>query len=168
MPIGFKNSTSGDYQICIDALLASKSPHCFLSVTKQGLTAIVETTGNADVHTILRGSKNGPNYDEKSILGVNELLAKNGLQEKVMVDCSHGNSQKQFKKQLDVVNSLCNSNKRVKEHLLGVMIESHLVEGNQKLSSTDALEYGKSITDACIGWQDTEFALSRLNESWAK
>eukprot|EP00835_Amoeboradix_gromovi_P003774 NODE_262_length_12566_cov_0.133392.p4 type:complete len:354 gc:universal NODE_262_length_12566_cov_0.133392:6864-5803(-) len=166
MPIGFKNSTSGDYQICIDALMASRSPHCFLSVTKQGLTAIVETTGNQDVHVILRGSKKGPNYDQKSVLGVVDLLEKNDLTSKIMVDCSHGNSQKQYKKQVEVVNSLCESRDIIGKNLLGVMIESNLVEGSQKLNDSVNLVYGKSITDACIGWSDTELVLKKLNDAW--
>ena len=166
MPIGFKNSTSGDYQICVDALLASRSPHCFLSVTKQGLSAIVETTGNIDTHVILRGSKSGPNYDESSIMQVVNMLKKNNLPTKLMVDCSHGNSQKQFKKQLDVIESLSQSTDALKEHIMGVMIESHLVEGSQKLGHADKLVYGKSITDGCLGWEDTVDVLTKLNNKY--
>jgi len=166
-PIGFKNGTDGNVQIAIDALRSAGTSHHFLSVTKQGSTAIFKTAGNLDTHIILRGGNTGPNYDEKSITTLGEMVAKHNLPAKLMIDCSHGNSQKDFRKQKDVLESVALQISKKSPFLLGVMIESHLEEGNQSIDSKP-LAYGKSITDACVSWKDTVPMLENLANSVAK
>ena len=162
MPIGFKNGTTGDVQIAIDAVRASNFPHHFLSVTKQGLSAIVSTQGNPDSHVILRGGKT-PNYDLEHLQSAHELLQKNKVTTGLIVDCSHGNSQKNHLNQIKVLQDLANTKKLHPEILLcGVMLESHLVAGRQDLRDPKDLAYGQSITDSCIDWVDTESALNQL------
>ncbi|WP_142804929.1 3-deoxy-7-phosphoheptulonate synthase AroG [Tepidiphilus sp. J10] len=163
-PVGFKNGTDGNVRIAIDAIKAAQAPHHFLSVTKAGHSAIVSTTGNEDCHVILRGGKE-PNYDANSIEAACRDLAAAGIPAKVMIDCSHGNSRKQFQRQLEVVESVAEQLACGEERIIGVMIESHLKEGRQDLMPGKPLEYGKSITDACIGWEDTVAALDRLSEA---
>ncbi|MFC4486946.1 3-deoxy-7-phosphoheptulonate synthase AroG [Tepidiphilus baoligensis] len=163
-PVGFKNGTDGNVRIAIDAIKAAQAPHHFLSVTKAGHSAIVSTTGNEDCHVILRGGKE-PNYDANSVEAACRDLAAAGIPAKVMIDCSHGNSRKQFKRQLEVVESVAEQLTGGEDRIIGVMIESHLKEGRQDLMPGKPLEYGKSITDACIGWEDTVTALDRLAEA---
>lgn len=163
-PVGFKNGTDGNVRIAIDAIKAAQVPHHFLSVTKAGHSAIVSTTGNEDCHVILRGGKE-PNYDANSVEAACRDLAAAGIPAKVMIDCSHGNSRKQFKRQLEVVESVAEQLAGGEDRIIGVMIESHLQEGRQDLMPGKPLEYGKSITDACIGWEDTVTALDRLSEA---
>lgn len=163
-PIGFKNATNGDVQVAVDAIRAAQGSHHFLSVTKQGNTAIFKTAGNADAHLILRGGNTGTNYDAQSIDDVCEVLAKYNLPQKVMVDCSHGNSRKDHKRQPDVVADIASQVSNGSKKIFGVMIESHLKEGNQSIDS-DPLEYGKSITDACVSWETTEVLLESLAEA---
>lgn len=163
-PVGFKNGTDGNVRIAIDAIKAAQAPHHFLSVTKAGHSAIVSTTGNEDCHVILRGGKE-PNYDANSVEAACRDLAAAGIPAKVMIDCSHGNSRKQFKRQLEVVESVAEQLAGGEDRIIGVMIESHLNEGRQDLMPGKPLEYGKSITDACIGWEDTVAALDRLSEA---
>lgn len=153
MPVGFKNGTGGSIQIAIDAIGASSNPHHFLSVTKEGTSAIVETRGNENCHLILRGGKGLTNYDEASIRDAVEMLESNGLRRQLMIDCSHGNSNKDYRNQPLVADDLCAQIANGSDAIASVMIESHLVEGNQSLS--DDLTYGQSITDACISWQST-------------
>lgn len=160
-PVGFKNGTDGTIKVAIDAINAASAPHCFLSVTKWGHSAIVSTSGNEDCHIILRGGKE-PNYSAKHVAEVKECLVKAGLEPQVMIDFSHANSSKQFKKQLTVCDDICQQIASGEKAIVGVMIESHLVEGNQNPESGEPLVYGKSITDACIGWEDTEVALRQL------
>jgi 3-deoxy-7-phosphoheptulonate synthase len=160
-PVGFKNGTNGNIDIAMDAIRASAAPHHFLSVTKFGHSAIVETSGNEDCHIILRGGK-VPNYHPEDIETISSQMDKAGLAKRLMVDFSHANSEKQFKKQLSVCDSVCEQLAKGDSPIFGVMIESHLKEGNQKLVEGQPLEYGKSITDGCIGWQDTEQLLSQL------
>ncbi|PVV00858.1 hypothetical protein BB560_004743 [Smittium megazygosporum] len=172
-PVGFKNGTDGNSGVAIDAIKSSESGHVFLSVTKQGITAIVETQGNKNCHLILRGGKSGPNYDEQSILKVVEQLKKNNLNPRLMIDCSHGNSNKIFKRQLDVAQDISNqlAEKESGNYIMGVMIESNLVEGRQDIPTTPGapeLVYGKSVTDACIGWEDTVKALNALRDGVLK
>jgi 3-deoxy-7-phosphoheptulonate synthase len=166
-PVGFKNGTDGNIQIASDAVRAANASHHFLSVTKYGHSAIVETAGNPDCHIILRGGKE-TNYDAKCVNDVIEALRASGLNEKVMIDFSHSNSQKQFKKQLevgaDVARQIASGNKAI----FGVMAESYLVEGRQDLIGNQAQTYGQSITDACIGWEDTEMLLARLKDAVVK
>jgi 3-deoxy-7-phosphoheptulonate synthase len=160
-PVGFKNGTDGTIKVAIDAINAASAPHCFLSVTKWGHSAIVSTSGNADCHIILRGGKE-PNYSAAHVKAVKEGLSDAGLPAQVMIDFSHANSSKQFKKQLDVCTDVCHQLRGGEKAIIGVMIESHLVEGSQNLESAEPLAYGKSVTDACIGWEDTEHVLREL------
>lgn len=160
-PVGFKNGTDGTMKVAIDAINAAGAPHCFLSVTKWGHSAIVNTSGNGDCHIILRGGKE-PNYSAAHVAQVKVDLAKAGLPAQVMIDFSHANSSKQFKKQMEVASDVCQQIAGGDKAITGVMIESHLVEGNQNLESGEPLVYGKSITDACIGWDDTETVLRQL------
>ncbi|EPK9868907.1 3-deoxy-7-phosphoheptulonate synthase AroG [Serratia ureilytica] len=160
-PVGFKNGTDGTIKVAIDAINAAGAPHCFLSVTKWGHSAIVNTSGNGDCHIILRGGKE-PNYSAAHVKDVKAGLSKAGLPAQVMIDFSHANSSKQFKKQMDVSAEVCGQISGGEKAIIGVMIESHLVEGNQNLESGEPLVYGKSVTDGCIGWQDTETVLRDL------
>lgn len=158
MPVGFKNGTGGSIQIALDAIGASSKPHHFLSVTKQGVSAIVTTTGNDACHLILRGGKSGPNFAREEIAPVTARLRETGLPEQLMIDCSHGNSNKDYRNQPKVAADLCGQIAEGSRAIAAVMIESHLVEGNQKIS--DAMTYGQSVTDACIGWETTEEVLA--------
>ena len=163
--VGFKNATNGCVKIALDAIGAAEAPHHFLSVTKFGHSAIVSTKGNNDCHIILRGGDNGPNYSEKDVNDVCEELAKAGYKSHVMVDFSHANSCKQFKKQLDVCKNVCGQIASGSDKIFGVMIESHLVEGRQNLVEGQPLTYGQSITDSCIGWEDSETVLQQLSDA---
>jgi len=168
MPVGFKNGTDGNVQIAIDAVSASRQPHHFLSVTKQGIAAIVQTKGNDSCHLILRGSKAGPNYDEESIQTVCKALQKSQLHQAVMVDCSHGNSAKDHLKQPGVAESIAKQIASGSTRISGVMLESHLVEGNQSYKQDGSAVYGKSITDACMSWDQTLPVLEKLAEAVSK
>lgn len=163
-PVGFKNGTDGTIKVAIDAINAASAPHCFLSVTKYGHSAIVETSGNGDCHIILRGGKE-PNYSAHHVSAVKAGLEKAGLDPQVMIDFSHANSSKQFQKQLVVSDDVSQQIAGGDKAIIGVMIESHLVEGNQSLESGEPLVYGKSVTDACIGWEDTEKVLRQLADA---
>lgn len=163
-PVGFKNATDGDVQVAVDAIGAAKRPHHFLSVTKQGNSAIFETTGNEDCHVILRGGKS-PNYDMFSVDDACTLLRKAGLSEKVMIDASHANSRKIPARQADVVNDIATQIQRGNHSICGVMIESFIEEGRQDVKEGEALVYGKSITDPCMAWDATEMLLERLAEA---
>ena len=163
MPVGFKNGTDGNIQIAIDAMGAAQRPHAFLGVTKQGVAAIVETAGNQHCHVILRGSNAGTNFDRDSVGGVARKLEGAGLAGRVMVDCSHGNSQKKHANQPAVAESLAEQVRSGSSDVFGLMMESHLVEGNQSLGDDlQALTYGQSITDACMSWETTEPLLEKL------
>jgi 3-deoxy-7-phosphoheptulonate synthase len=169
MPVGFKNGTGGSIQLALDAILSASRPHHFLSVTKQGVSAIVSTTGNKSCHLILRGGKTGPNYDEESIASVEAMLAEQNLPLSVMVDCSHGNSNKDFRNQPLVAKALANQIAAGSRTITSVMIESNLVEGNQKLNpDLTKLTRGQSVTDACINWDDTVETLEVLAEAVRK
>jgi 3-deoxy-7-phosphoheptulonate synthase len=162
MPVGFKNGTSGDTQIAIDAVRSASNPHHFLSVTTQSLAAIVSTTGNEDCHVILRGGADGPNYYNKDILALKAKLSKVGLREKIVVDCSHGNSQKKHANQPLVAQDLGSQIAKGETAICGIMIESNIVEGRQDLVPGKPLVYGQSLTDACISWETTEVVLKDL------
>ncbi|MBC8127749.1 MAG: 3-deoxy-7-phosphoheptulonate synthase [Gloeobacteraceae cyanobacterium ES-bin-144] len=169
MPVGFKNGTGGSIQIALDAIQSSSNPHHFLSVTKQGVSAIVSTAGNDCCHLILRGGKNGPNYDAASISEAAIMLREQKLAESVMVDCSHGNSLKDFRNQPLVAKDLAHQIADGCKVITSVMIESNLVEGNQKhAKDLNALTRGQSITDACLGWDDTVTTLDALAEAVRK
>ena len=160
-PVGFKNGTDGNMRIAVDAIRSANSPHHFLSVTKSGHTAIVSTMGNEDCHVILRGGK-APNFDAASVDTACEEIAKAGLAARLMVDFSHGNSRKQYKLQMEVCDSVAAQMAAGDERIVGVMVESHLVEGRQDLSPGKPLTYGQSVTDACIGWDDSVAVLEKL------
>ncbi|HET9948497.1 MAG TPA: 3-deoxy-7-phosphoheptulonate synthase [Longimicrobiales bacterium] len=168
MPVGFKNGTAGSVSIAVEAALSARHPHHFLSVTKQGVAAIVATMGNEDCHVILRGGRDGPNYSAARVAEVVESLAQRGLARRVMVDCSHANSGKDHLKQVAVAEDLAAQVAGGSEAIFGVMIESFLVDGCQKHttgSPREQLVRGQSITDACLGWERTERVLERLAEA---
>lgn len=162
MPVGFKNGTDGNVKIAIDAIHAASGPHHFLSVTKQGVAAIVETGGNDACHLILRGGNKGPNYDSASVRSAATELENAELNPRLMVDASHGNSNKDHRNQPKVVEDVAAQIEAGEDAIFGVMIESNLVEGNQPLAIGKPLVYGQSITDACIGWDDSVACLERL------
>jgi 3-deoxy-7-phosphoheptulonate synthase len=166
-PVGFKNGTDGTIKIAIDAIGSASAAHHFLSVTKYGHSAIVETTGNEDCHIILRGGKT-TNFDADSVKSVTEQLKSSSLNSKIMIDFSHGNSSKKFANQMLVCQDVCQQIAGGNDDIFGVMVESHLVEGRQDLIPGEALTYGQSITDACIGWQDTEKLLAQLDQAVAQ
>jgi 3-deoxy-7-phosphoheptulonate synthase len=163
-PVGFKNGTDGTLDVAVDAIGSVKHPHHFLSVTKPGVVAIVGTVGNDDCFVILRGGKKGTNYDAQSIKECRETLEKKGLNARLMIDCSHGNSEKDHKNQPKVAHALAEQIAAGETGIMGVMIESNINEGNQKVpkEGKDGLQYGVSITDACINWDDTEKVLEEL------
>jgi 3-deoxy-7-phosphoheptulonate synthase len=163
MPVGFKNSTDGSVNTAIDAVLAARSAHWFPSVTKQGVSAIFQTSGNDACHVILRGGKrSGPNFDVIHVGDVSARLAREGLSERVMIDCSHGNSEKDHRRQPLVAASICQQIQDGSTRIFGVMLESHLVEGRQDYVPGRPAVYGQSITDACISLDQTEGVLERL------
>ncbi|MBI2799759.1 MAG: 3-deoxy-7-phosphoheptulonate synthase [Gammaproteobacteria bacterium] len=162
MPVGFKNGTDGSVQIAVDAIGAARNPHHFLSVTKQGISAIVTTKGNEHCHVILRGSNTGPNYAAADVASYAAILAKNGLSDRLMIDCSHGNSRKDYTQQAAVAGDIAAQVAGGSRSICGLMIESHLKAGKQNHASDTPLVYGQSITDACIGWETTEPILNEL------
>jgi 3-deoxy-7-phosphoheptulonate synthase len=162
-PVGFKNGTDGNIRIAVEAIKAAASPHHFLSVTKAGHSAIVSTGGNEDCHVILRGGKQ-PNYDAENVDAACKELAAGGLAPRVMIDCSHANSRKQYKLQMEVAEDVAGQLAAGEERIFGLMVESHINEGRQDLEPGCTLEYGKSVTDACLGWEDTVKLLDVLAE----
>ena len=160
-PVGFKNGTDGGLQVAIDAIGAASRPHNFLSLTKEGYSAIFATTGNDDCHIILRGGKT-PNYDAEHVKQAVKELNDAGVQPRLMVDCSHANSQKDHQKQIDVAKDIAEQIAEGDENLMGVMIESHLVAGRQNVEEGKDLVYGQSVTDACINWDDSVDVLKDL------
>ena len=165
MPVGFKNGTDGNIQIAIDAIGAADSTHHFLSVTKQGISAIVETTGNDCCHLILRGASNGPNFSATAIKEATDKLRAANVTGRVMVDFSHGNSNKDHTRQVHVAEEVCRQLASGSTDICGVMVESNLKAGKQALKDPAALEYGLSVTDACISWEMTEPVLESLAEA---
>jgi 3-deoxy-7-phosphoheptulonate synthase len=163
-PVGFKNGTDGSINTAIDAINAASIPHHFLSVTKYGHSAIVETVGNDDCHIILRGGKETTNFDAASINNVRTALSNAGLPEKIMIDFSHANCRRQFKQQLDVCRDVCGQLGKGEPAIFGVMVESNLIAGAQTLIDGKVALFGQSITDACLGWDDTEKLLKQLAE----
>lgn len=157
MPVGFKNGTGGSLKLAVDAVVSAQNPHCFLSVSTQGLAAIVNTTGNNDCHVILRGGSSGPNYGNECVDELSGLLAKASVKDRVMIDCSHGNSKKIHTNQPIVAADITKRIASGDDRIIGLMIESNINAGNQKLVNGRAkdLKYGVSITDACIDWKDT-------------
>jgi 3-deoxy-7-phosphoheptulonate synthase len=162
MPVGFKNGTDGNVQIAVDAIRAASHPHQFLSVTKQGVAAIVATKGNDACHAILRGAVRRPNYHAEDVLAAGKALRRAGLPPRLMVDCSHGNSGKDHARQPEVARDLAGQIADGSPYVFGVMLESHLVGGRQDARPGQPLVYGQSITDACLSWEDTVPALEAL------
>lgn len=168
MPVGFKNGTNGGVQVAIDAIRSAAHPHQFLSVTKQGVAAIVATRGNLECHVILRGGTSGPNYPRDCVLKVADALEAAGLPRRVMVDCSHANSGKNPTRQPDVVTDVSRQIAGGSGEIFGIMLESFLVDGRQDYSQSSGvagLTYGQSITDACLGWDRTLPLFSQLAEA---
>ena len=164
-PIGIKNGTTGALKPAIDGIQAANHPHVFFSNTKDGRVSIYKTSGNSDSHIILRGGRE-PNFSAEAIQQTLTALIEADVNDSIMVDASHGNSQKQFKKQIDVVKDVAGQISEGNESLRGIMLESHLVEGNQSI--TDNLTYGQSITDACMNWDDTLNCLQTISEAVQK
>ena len=163
-PVGFKNGTDGTIKVAVDAIGAANASHHFLSVNKFGHSAIVETEGNPDCHIILRGGK-APNYSAQDVAAIKSDLKKSGLAQKIMIDFSHANSEKKFGNQMKVCTDVCEQISAGDQAISGVMVESHLVEGRQDLKEGVCETYGQSITDACIGWADTEKLLAQLAQA---
>ena len=161
-PIGIKNATNGGLKAAIDGIQAANHSHVFLGATKEADIAMLKTAGNNDTHIILRGGK-VPNFDKESVEQTLTALKEAEVNESIMIDASHGNSQKKFKQQIPVIESICQQITEGNNNIKGVMIESHLNEGNQKI--TEKLNYGQSITDACMGWEDTVMCLQELNDT---
>ena len=163
-PVGFKNGTDGNVRIAIDAIRAAQAPHHFLSVTKDGTTAIVSTAGNEDCHVILRGGRR-PNYDAANVDAAGKSLAEGGIPARLMIDFSHGNSAKEPEKQIDVGREVAAQIAGGDGRIFGVMVESHLKNGRQDLIPGKELVYGQSVTDACIGWEDSRALLDTLADA---
>ena len=167
-PVGFKNGTDGSLQIAIDAMNAARHSHSFLSVTKEGKSAIFNTAGNDDCHIIHRGGNNKSNYGSDDVKNSVRILEQNGMKPNIMIDASHANSNKDFKMQSKVVDDVKKQLLLGEKNIIGIMLESNLVEGNQKISRRDKLIYGKSITDSCIGWEETENIILDLDDTLKK
>jgi 3-deoxy-7-phosphoheptulonate synthase len=165
MPVGFKNGTGGDVQMAIDAISAAARPHRFLGVTEDGVAAIVATRGNPDCHVILRGGRRGPNHDPASVGRTLAALAAAGLHPRIMIDASHGNSQKDHLRQPQVARDIGAQIAAGEQGIAGVMLESFLVAGRQELRDPASLVYGQSVTDACIDWDTTAGILAELAEA---
>ncbi len=161
-PVGFKNSTDGSLRVAIDAIGSASHPHHFLSVTKAGRSAIFSTSGNPDCHIILRGGTGGPNYDRESISSAVTQLEQAGLPARLMIDCSHANSLKQHERQLVVGRDIADQLAEGTSSIIGVMIESHLVAGRQDIAPGREPAFGQSITDACLGWEESELLIREL------
>ena len=167
-PVGFKNGTDGSLQIAIDAMNAARHSHSFLSVTKEGKSAIFNTAGNDDCHIIHRGGNNKSNYGSDDVKNSIRILEQNGMKPNIMIDASHANSNKDFKMQSKVVDDVKNQLLSGEKNIIGIMLESNLVEGNQKINSIDKLRYGQRITDSCIGWEETENIILDLDDTLKK
>ncbi|NQW19890.1 MAG: 3-deoxy-7-phosphoheptulonate synthase [Chloroflexi bacterium] len=159
MPIGYKNGTGGSLQIAVDAMMAARSPHAFLGIDLDGRASVVHTAGNKAQHLILRGGSAGPNYDEEWVAKASHLLQAAGLKPNVVIDCSHANSNKDHNRQPIVFRDAIRQRIAGNNGVIGLMLESHLNEGNQSLGDPANLKYGVSITDACINWETTEVLL---------
>ena len=155
MPIGFKNGTGGSVDIAVDGIVAARSEHVFLGIDDDGYASVVKTKGNPGAHLVLRGGKRGPNYDAASVASVQGMMEARGLAPNVVVDCSHANSNKDHRQQASVFNSVIEQ-RAGNAGVVGLMLESNIREGSQSLGDPSALEYGVSITDACVGWEETE------------
>ena len=166
-PVGFKNGTDGSLGVAINALESVASPHRFLGISPTGQVSVVQTKGNAHGHVVLRGGSSGPNYSPEHIQACESALENLGLTQSIMVDCSHANSNKDHRQQRNVVDSVIQQIAAGNRSITGLMIESHLHEGNQSINNPDGLNYGVSITDACINWEETDSLLRQLAEQLA-
>ncbi len=166
MPVGFKNGTDGNAQIAVDAMLSARAPHGFLGIDHEGRTALIKTTGNPDGHLILRGSSSGPNFGSDAVAHARAQLKKAGVRPQLLVDCSHGNSNKDHTRQAEAFNDVLSQRVNGSTDIIGCMLESNISPGSQKLGDDpSALLYGVSITDACIGWDETEDLLNAAYEN---
>lgn len=168
MPVGYKNGTDGNLQTAIDAMLAARHAHAFLGIDHAGQTCVIHTAGNPWGHLILRGGRSGQNYDESNLATASEALKGAGLPANIMVDCSHANSEKDYTRQANVWRNVIAQRAAGNTNLFGLMLESNLNPGSQKLTDPDKLAYGVSITDACIGWDETETLLLEAYETLGK
>ncbi|NBR96159.1 MAG: 3-deoxy-7-phosphoheptulonate synthase [Verrucomicrobia bacterium] len=161
MPVGFKNGTDGSLQVAVDAMLSARAPHAFVGIDGEGATSVIRTVGNSSTHLVLRGGRDKTNYDPSSLGAARESLKKHGLPERLMVDCSHANSGKEATKQETAWKSVVEQKRSGAPGILGLMLESHLLEGRQDIPAEGpkGLKYGVSITDACMGWEQTEALL---------
>jgi 3-deoxy-7-phosphoheptulonate synthase len=164
-PVGFKNATSGDVSVAIEAIQSAAYPHCFLGHTKHGQSAIFSTSGNSACHLILRGGRGLTNYDAESVEQVSRQLERGQLPAHLMIDCSHANSKKNLDEQVRVCRDVGGQVARGEKRIMGVMLESNLVRGTQKLVAGEKLVYGQSVTDPCLGWEETERLLRELAEA---
>lgn len=155
MPVGFKNSTDGNFQIAIDAVQVAAQPHQLLTINQQGIPVAIRTSGNQSTHIVLRGSNSSVNYSSDQVQDALSALKSANLNPRLMIDCSHGNSMKNYSLQREVIHSVIKQINRNPQDIFGVMIESHLIAGKQALTNKESLTYGQSITDACIGWDET-------------
>lgn len=163
-PVGFKNGTDGGFKVAVDAIRAANNPHIFMSLTKEGHSAIFETTGNDDCHVILRGGNAGPNYEESFVREAVAQLQSAKVEDKLMIDCSHANSSKQHERQIIVAESIAEQLTAGTPHIMGVMVESNIEAGRQDIEPGKQLTYGQSITDACINWEDSLGVLETLSQ----
>jgi 3-deoxy-7-phosphoheptulonate synthase len=169
MPVGYKNGTDGSLKAAVNAMLTAKISHHFLGINQDGLASIVKTTGNPDGHLVLRGGANKPNYDVKDVEAAANSLKQKALNSRLMVDCSHGNSNKDYTRQSVVLESIAAQLETGRSQIMGIMLESHLVAGNQAIArERESLVYGQSITDACINWETTAKLLTSLATSVAR
>jgi 3-deoxy-7-phosphoheptulonate synthase len=167
-PVGFKNGTSGNIQIAVEAIVSANHPHTFLGTSETGQSAILFTSGNPECHIILRGGGKVTNYDAASVSSTSDQMVKCGIKPRIMIDCSHANSDKDFRKQAMVCRNVQEQIADGDSRIMGIMLESNLVEGSQSLINGKAHVYGQSITDACIGWAETEALLGDLAEAVLK
>ncbi|MBN1412348.1 MAG: 3-deoxy-7-phosphoheptulonate synthase [Spirochaetales bacterium] len=157
MPVGFKNGTSGNLELAVNAMESARHPHSFIGIDQYGKTSICKTSGNSSTHIILRGGRNHPNYYEEDVERAENLILKLGIEPAILIDCSHGNSGKQYDRQQRVLHSILDQRKRGRSSIAGFMLESNLVSGFQKIpDDKQELVYGQSVTDGCIGWDETE------------
>jgi 3-deoxy-7-phosphoheptulonate synthase len=165
-PLGFKNATHGGLQVAIDAIHVAAQPHRFPSISMDGRAIVVTTTGNPDTHLVLRGANSGPNYDEANVVRAADALRESGLPARLLIDCSHGNSSKDYRRQPEVAADIAKQIARGSKVIAGVLLESHLVEGRQDIVDGRAgLRYGQSVTDGCIGWDATVGVLEQIAAS---
>lgn len=167
MPVGFKNGTKGSIDIAANAIISARHSHCFLSITQQGLVAIVKSSGNKDTHIILRGGRDGPNYNKEYVKQTEDILIKSKVIPRIMIDCSHGNSGKDYRNQPNVCRNICQQLANGNTSIMGMMMESNINEGKQKLifGQCDKLKSGISITDSCMNFETTEEIVIELAEA---